>query len=131
MYEAQPGLQMQYTRDQFPGLGCRPGLLHAKAAPLPSSAHEEKINVLMAARTGERAGERFLKDWLHFPCICLYMHQTKQELYWVRLSPRIVFMLCYNGHGVASCAKKRLFPREQPNITLLHASSMAAEGLDA
>jgi len=25
--------------------------------------------------------------------------------------------------------EKRLFPCEQPNITLLHASSMAAEGL--
>ena len=40
-----------------------------------------------------------------------------------------VFLLCYNGNGVVSVGEKRL--REKQNITLLHAFSMVAEGLDA
>ena len=84
-----------------------------KPPPLPSTPHEEKINVLMAARTGERAGERFLKDWLHFPRIYLYMHKTRWQLSCARLFAHNVFLLCYNGNGVASNGKE------------------AAEGLDA
>jgi hypothetical protein len=101
--------QMQYTCDWFHGLGISQACSVQKPPPGLARPVRKKIRNLMAACMGEHTGERFLKDWLHLPCIYLYMHQTKRELCWARLFPCNVFMLYYNGNEVASCDKKGCF----------------------